>query len=517
MIMARNDDGTYSRVVAIKTRDDEDVTTAFDVYGNVVFGALPSIEELGVPPLVFMANGMPLLDYSIKADSVQNGAPSTDSPVEALGTGDKTANLFSPEMIDIDATTRYYLTADGVEHENSTWYTTPYIPVSENTVYLTGVQAISPSICWYDENKNYIGGQAYNGANEHTVHLNGAKYVRFTLNAEQVNTAVLNYGYKIPVVTRGKNLFDKSTATVYEAFININYYWFYSTDGSKSIRIPVEPDTTYTLSIGVAPAIFRICESDLEDPTPTTGTGIKVSRIIYSGNISEYTFTTSSTAKFLIFQGSGTVFDEWFGTLQLELGTEATNYEPYVEPIETHIFLDSPLYKIGDYADTLCYAEQKVERYIKELILTGEEEWFEYSLADTYRISLSGNTGITAHGLSTHFKCVATTSELVHGSFVSGTNSSYFKYENSSLSDFKSYLTEQYAAGTPVKVWYVLATPETESVELPEVPTFNGTTVLDVNTEVKPSEVYVKYSTGKQAAAYDEQLTEEYLNLMEEV
>lgn len=77
--------------------------------------------------------------------------------------------------------------------------------------------------------------------------------------------------------------------------------------------------------------------------------------------------------------------------------------------------------------------------------------------------------------------------------------------------DFKAYLAQQYAAGTPVTVWYVLATETTGIVNEPlmrigdyadtlskaqagvAIPTNNGSTTVDVDTTVKPSEVYIKY------------------------
>jgi hypothetical protein len=81
----------------------------------------------------------------------------------------------------------------------------------------------------------------------------------------------------------------------------------------------------------------------------------------------------------------------------------------------------------------------------------------------------------------------------------------------SSAADFKAYLTAQYAAGTPVCVWYALAEPETGIVNEPlmrigdyadtlsksqagvNIPTNNGSTTVDVDTTLKPSEVYIKY------------------------
>lgn len=81
---------------------------------------------------------------------------------------------------------------------------------------------------------------------------------------------------------------------------------------------------------------------------------------------------------------------------------------------------------------------------------------------------------------------------------------------DATLTDFKSYLAAQYAAGTPVTVWYVLAEPETGIVNEPlmkiggytdtvsfaqagvTIPTVSGENVLEVPTDVKPSEVTIK-------------------------
>lgn len=78
------------------------------------------------------------------------------------------------------------------------------------------------------------------------------------------------------------------------------------------------------------------------------------------------------------------------------------------------------------------------------------------------------------------------------------------------LNAWIAYLQQQYTAGTPVTVWYVLAEPETGIVNEPlmkigdyadtissaqagvTIPTVNGENVLDVPTEVPPSEVTIK-------------------------
>lgn len=73
--------------------------------------------------------------------------------------------------------------------------------------------------------------------------------------------------------------------------------------------------------------------------------------------------------------------------------------------------------------------------------------------------------------------------------------------------DFKTYLASQYVAGTPVTIWYVLATPTTGIVNEPlrkigdyadtvsgiSIPVTAGANTIDIDTTLKPSEVSVNY------------------------
>jgi hypothetical protein len=79
------------------------------------------------------------------------------------------------------------------------------------------------------------------------------------------------------------------------------------------------------------------------------------------------------------------------------------------------------------------------------------------------------------------------------------------------IDDFKSYLAAQYAAGTPVTVWYVLAEPETAIVNEPlakigdyadelssadagvTITTTEGQNTLTVDTDLQPSEMTITY------------------------
>lgn len=164
--------------------------------------------------------------------------------------------------------------------------------------------------------------------------------------------------------------------------------------------------------------------------------------------------------------------------------------------------------------------EVETTRRIKKLVLTGGQH--------------DGDIGITPRGIiyitplrtlknvgdayCTHYKYVNQNQgiDMPYNSFTTrgGDDTSlWFKTEYATIADFKDYLADQYANGTPVTVWYVLATEETGIVNEPlmrignyadtlshaqagvSIPTANGSTTLDVETAVKPSEIYIKYKS----------------------
>ena len=196
------------------------------------------------------------------------------------------------------------------------------------------------------------------------------------------------------------------------------------------------------------------------------------------------------------------------GTGDLETsGTKAGQYKIPISSANT----TTPVY-LGEVEST---------RKIKKLVLTGEESTWTASgeVADVYYVRLAGDEykGAAITTVCTHFKSVRNATNYLHLNngemcLYNGASSSVhtagFKYPNSSLSDFKTYLQQQYAAGTPVCVWYVLATEETAVVNEPlrkignyadtvsgiTIPTIAGKDSFDVQTTLKPSEVSLAYT-----------------------
>jgi len=183
-------------------------------------------------------------------------------------------------------------------------------------------------------------------------------------------------------------------------------------------------------------------------------------------------------------------------TIMLNTGSTPLPYEPYGYKIPiSSANTTTPVY-LGEVETT---------RQIKKFVLDGTEKWNEGTSNYYIFIDVQGRgEGVpNSNALCTHAE---------NGVVVNNNGTALFFKKSvivqSSLADFKTYLQQQYAAGTPVCVWYVLTTPETAVVNEPlmrigdyadevsnvaTIPTVNGSNTFDVDTTVKPSEVYIKY------------------------
>lgn len=169
--------------------------------------------------------------------------------------------------------------------------------------------------------------------------------------------------------------------------------------------------------------------------------------------------------------------------------------------------------------------EVETTRKIKKLVLTGEENnWGEYARADSSTVPYlplsdfkgASKTNVYADIICTHYdkKSQVNIQNLTNRTGIAGRTSIGIIIADetkSTLADFKTYLQQQYANGTPVTVWYVLATEEAAVVNEPlmkigdyadtlskaqagvQIPTNNGSTTIDVDTTLKPSNVYIEY------------------------
>lgn len=200
--------------------------------------------------------------------------------------------------------------------------------------------------------------------------------------------------------------------------------------------------------------------------------------------------------------------------IMLNSGSTALPYEPFgwAEKI-TCAGQTTPVY-LGQVSTV---------RKIGKLVLDGTEPWesasgYAFKFSFTYAHGFDQNTiapVYCSHYIAKSYADVyngrAYGISVRYGSTPSTRGFAISKGEITALADFKSYLAAQYAAGHPVTIWYVLATPETAIVNEPlakigdyadelhsedagvTIPTAKGQNTLTVGTDLQPSEMMIVY------------------------
>lgn len=263
--------------------------------------------------------------------------------------------------------------------------------------------------------------------------------------------------------------------------------------------VKVAAGTEYTVSYkSVGRMVLRVWAMD---EFPSFANATAENRII---NESTYKY-----ARFTIPSGKTWAMVGWWwdGTdgeisdVMLNLGSISLPYEPY------------------GWAEKITCAGQTVPVYlgqvstvrrVKKLVLTGDEFWRDYNgniwSNATDSDSMQGMTCICTHLVS----------QRNSGIYISNGSSRLKVYASSVSSvagttdEWVQYLKSQYANGTPVTIWYVLAEPTTGIVNEPlckigdyadelhstdaavTIPTANGNNILTVDTTLPPSKTTIK-------------------------
>ena len=402
---------------------------AFMSIVNKVKGFVRTI--IGIPPLTLpnCVDEDSLISYKIYGDSVQDGTPSPDNPIEVVSVGEKTGNIldvknaliyhvnpyvpiYSWERTEsgFRATTLasyekgtamrfgfFIGTAEELKGKTITVSVGEYIGKSYPTIWIgctsvAGEPALDSSyVTSYslgNVNSTSTSKRFALQANTHSLSCtipdttdfpniyvlfyfnNGAtveipagdvtEYKDIQVEISDTATEYEPYGYKIPVIARGKNLIkpvdgtygkNNAGATVKDGQIIIHNIEP-ATAGNAFIayQIPCgfiqgEIGKTYVMCWGNGVKISDKGSSRLqiefEDGTTKTLYGNWG-----ASNAIKFTLTSLIT-KVLItiaIADTGIYLDTPF-TIQLEEGTAITDYEPFVEPITTNIYLDEPLSK----------------------------------------------------------------------------------------------------------------------------------------------------------------------------
>lgn len=190
-------------------------------------------------------------------------------------------------------------------------------------------------------------------------------------------------------------------------------------------------------------------------------------------------------------------------------GSTALPYEPYGYKL--------PI-TCGAQTTPIYLGQVQTTRRIKKVVFDGTEQGWGKNTgltnSNAFSIAMPNWVGNRRIGYCTHYQNV-TDAQAAEGIFF-GNSLNILTALADGLDDvtkFKQWLSDQYTAGTPVVVWYVLAEPETAAVNeplckigdytdtvastnigAPSIPTSKGANTLTVDTELQPSSVSI---TGK--------------------
>ena len=140
--------------------------------------------------------------------------------------------------------------------------------------------------------------------------------------------------------------------------------------------------------------------------------------------------------------------------------------------INSDYLKENPLCGIDTYKDELNLTTGECTRRMKKLVLTGNETWYRSSrYTGSMFAYFSQFAGIVKSSpiYCSHLIDIDDISQYQRGTcIVDDISVNLWLFPNSTTPDtFKRYLAAQYANGTPVTVWYVLATPTTEVITVP--------------------------------------------------
>jgi len=294
----------------------------------------------------------------LQGDTTQEGTPTPSSPVAVeTVTGEQSIttwgkNLFNDtlEVGTINSSGNNATSTDNMRNAD-------YISVNQQTTYTISASSnCYIGIRYYNSSKTFLSsGTTAEQPNTFTTPEN-CKYVRFVfvnitdttvkVQLEKGSTASeyevykeqsyeINLGnielckigdYKDFIKKgTGKNLFDKDNANIINASVINNVIT--ESNSAKMFYISCEPNTTYTISREIVGARFV---GYTTNTTPTTG--VSTLQIVSGNTASSITITTDANANYLLvyyLYNSSENETQILSSIQVELGSTATPYEPY--------------------------------------------------------------------------------------------------------------------------------------------------------------------------------------------
>lgn len=263
----------------------------------------------------------------------------------------------------------------------------------------------------------------------------------------------------------GKNLFDKTK------FKAINRATYTYSNGIYAITPLGTGNVSLDIYINLPAGIYTYSGNGSNATQVKNSSGATIANNVSSSNT---TFTITEEGTYIRFNwGTGTSTDAFTldtNNIQIESGSTATDYEPYKSQVVTFPLGEEKLME-GSYL-----ADDGIHHRRKQYVITGQENWNEYTASGEYSDDLHCYFGLNdvilnskmaiKSSICTHFKnpgtWVIVPSIAQYGTYQDNPNvrHRYFITNISTLAKWKKWLSDQYANGTPVILEYELSEEE---------------------------------------------------------
>lgn len=287
---------------------------------------------------------------------------------------------------------------------------------------------------------------------------------------------------------------------------------------SVPYKLNLKPNTTYTI-------YQNFQEQNSTNVRLTIARGSNYEKVVESYSTSETesyrkkTFTTDESSDYYI-RGDWSLSNLplIYNKPILVEGTDDASYEPYHEPIIIPINLQgNSLSKAREVKDILKVnrnGEVEIKKNIGKVILDGTENLFiGTELANTYSFGLVVDNKTNGAGLCNSFITKDSGISSIDEEFVQTNNSGkiiYIRINKERLTSkdvrgLKTFLSSQKEAGTPVIVYYKLATPQTISLpSISPIELWQGTNIFKLITNLD-TDFEVEYVVDKDSVTKEEE------------
>ena len=303
------------------------------------------------------------------------------------------------------------------------------------------------------------------------------------------------YGkYKIPVNIEGKNLFninktDKNMTSlgyieIVESGYNILNKASFSNGGSIGIFSTLVPN----LKVGDK---FKV---DFETNAIRDDKDVNYIYLnLYKNTLRkgiEYTATQEMLDSKMYIYSGGTE-NCYYKNIMIYPSEYTSEFEAYVEPVVTNIYLNEPLRKVGDSADYIDFKNKEVVRLIGAKTTNfkfwsyQEENNYLYLVSSRFNDKISGDI----LGMSNKIKKFKIFPGSAEDNALMCSGQDYYYLVKAAKEDQEKYIEKL----KDTEILYRLNGQAKEEIKIPDIILTSKTSILRVNTEIKPSYIECKY------------------------